>query len=625
MRKLKKLFIMFLTVCLGTAPILTSAACDRGPGFTREVDPNKTQIQICMGDNALGYEWADELALLFEEEPYVKNRVFEDGKMGAQVMVSPVASAAANGQTLLTLESSNFDVVFVEGGQPYNNMLFNDNCANVYDLITEDLTKKFNEPGRIIDKLTDEVLDGITLGYTDDEGDPIVKGLNYWEAFWLPRYDVDLFEQKGFFFREGYNTEGLDVFSEEWIMEEGSEEALLAQFVGMKDKELGIPYTQEEYANGIAPRSAGEDGQAGTWDDGLPVTFQDFYVLCYYMKYYGETTPFIWATGSNDYQLKTLTTIWATHEGAEDFLMNLTHVGTDDDLIETISADGQTITTTSVTITEDDFKGSKAAADNLGTKVAQLQKQQGKYYALEFAEKILRSDFYPSWVEGMNTKEAGKKYVYSRYNGEPIGIFLESTWSWNEIKETIEFMGKEYGEEWGFMNRRQGFFPVPRKSAETKGNVLWTTDRAFAVVNNNTTGPQREIAELFFQYCYTDKGLQTFTRYTGMTKAVEYDMPDSEEMPMSYFAKSVKTIRDAETTSIVHGNPKSIFYNKNWSFFDLYWEPFHTGLNNGKTTQNNPFITFRDKKNFRTTTAVQYFEGLFKYSNLQLALLNYNV
>ncbi len=613
MKTLKKLCIMFLTLCLASAPILGSVGCgERGPQSTKPVDKNKTQIQIVLGNNALGYEWADEIAAMFEEEEYIKTKSFEDGKMGAQVLVYPVSSGMAGTSTFDSLDSSDYDVLFLEGGRPYNNMIFNDGCANVYDLLTENLSAKFGEDKRIIDKIEEDVLYSYSLGEVDADGDPIVKGLNYWEAFWLPRYDVDLFEENGFFFKEGYNTEGIDVFNESYMEDEDNLNNLINQFVGMGPN--GDPYTQEEYADGTAPRSAGEDGIKGTWDDGLPVTFQDFYCLCFYIQNIGGMTPFIWAPGSNDYQLKTLTTIWATEEGYDDFMLNLTHEGTDNDLIASISADGEILEYGSVTLDP-----SQKSANGIGQQVAQLQKQKGKYYALEFAEKILRSNFYPSSVNGMSAKVAGDTFLYSRKYGDPIAMYFESTWSWNEVKSTLNSMETQYGEDWGFMKRRQAFFPVPRKSAETKGNVLWTIDRAFAIVNNNTEGPQREIANLFFQYCYTDEALNAFTKYTGMTKAVNYDVVESE---ISYVANAVQTIRNAPTTKVVQGNAQSKFYYANFDFFDLYWEPFHTRMNKG--TQDNPFVTFRDTTTYKTITAVDYFNGLYQHLQIGLPTISYN-
>ena len=82
---------------------------------------------------------------------------------------------------------------------------------------------------------------------------------HYFTSFGIT-YNVELFDKKGYYFAEGYNPNG----------------SLEDMFIGSE----GVEYGYE--------KTAGPDCESGTYDDGLPTTYDEFFLLCDYIATVGN-------------------------------------------------------------------------------------------------------------------------------------------------------------------------------------------------------------------------------------------------------------------------------------------------------------------------------------------------
>ena len=160
-------------------------------------------------------------------------------------------------------------------------------------------------------------------------------------------YDIDLFEQEELYFAEnGAPSE--------------------SGYTGM------AAYT------GTGNKSAGPDGKYETADDGLPATYDEFYMLCNYMiskQSDVDITPILWSgTNRNDYIDWFLSELTADFEGEKQLKLNYTFDGIAKNLIA-IDKNGAV----------SELEDTKISSSN-GYLVYQ---SEGRYRALEFFDKVV--------------------------------------------------------------------------------------------------------------------------------------------------------------------------------------------------------------------------------------------
>ena len=172
-----------------------------------------------------------------------------------------------------------------------------------------------------------------------------------------------------------------------------------------------------------------------------------------------------------------------------------------------------------------------------------LAKQAGKYYSLQFAERLLKKEYIASGSMGtLSHTDAQKNYINSYPSGgEAIGMLIEGSFWENECSDMGYFDAavKSYGQEWSRADRRFAMMPYPKATAGQVGEKVTLTDSLMsgAFIRGNVEGYEKELALDFLQFLYTDESLREFTQYTGSPKAMNYDIDGVEGI--SNFARSV--------------------------------------------------------------------------------------
>ena len=535
--------LMLSMVMLGSM-----AACGGiGPTVVQQGDKTKTIVKVGNYYGGLGDEWLKEVEKKFEAAYATKS--FEEGKTGVDIVID--SRNDYSGQNVIDSIDKN-DVWFGYLVNYYD--LASQNLAmDITELVTGDLGEVCEEEQGVTieSKLAANVKDTFK-----SVGGGKYYGLPVYEGFYGLIYDVDLFEEEGFYFIEGFDRAG----------------ALDDMFVTSKTD----------------TKSEGPDGKAGTYDDGLPETYEDFYNLCRYMKKYG-VTPMTYPGQFMHYWLRYLFQVWADYEGVEQMSLNYNLTGTATDLVS-LDDSGNLVKKDFVEITP--------------ANSYELQSQAGKYYALQFA-KTLASN--AAWyttaaiAAGQSQEMAQKEFLYSSRNSNAptIGMVLDGCWFNAEVDDAYTDMVNGGDATASKQNRKIGFMPIPKATPDKVGETLTMVDtsRSVCFINAKVSGATADVAKLFLKFFHTNESIATYTEKTDATRPYKYTV---DETKLTHFGRTMMDIHNNANVIYTYSNNET--YLKNSQIFGMDVWSFSSANGN-----SNPFHVFRDK----SVSVETYFKGMY--------------
>lgn len=487
-------------------PLVGLASCGGG-GSPHSTADGKAIIYIATYNGGVGYEWINTICNMFNEQfaEYTDPQLEEKGLKGVEFKVDP--NSRYYGENLVTgLDADIYFTEMVDYAYYAKQGLFLD----VSDVITSSLAE-FGDTGTIEDKLDANFKNFLTCI------DGKYFGLPFYEGFYNLMYDVDLFDKEKLFF----DMDG--------VIGETSDSDNL---------------------------SKGPDNVSGTWDDGLPRTYEEFDVLMDNLG--GSYTPIVLTGGTTSYANRYIQNHFVNFEGKEQSLLNYTFNGVANNL---------------VSVTKND-KG-EPVIDHLAPKTiskysegVELQKQLGKYHALDFLKNHMLNG---NLRLASNHKEAQRDFISTKYGNNSkeysYGLIVEGSWWENEAATYLKADEAKGG---GKLNRRFGILPIPKVGEDNLGEkqTVISLNSSFCFVNKNTTYP--ELSKKVFKFFHTNKSLSSFTTSTSTTRAFKYTIEDSDAANCSYFAKQLLSMK--KTCDIVYPyssdinvlNKKSNFYMDNY-------------------------------------------------------------
>lgn len=565
MKKMKA----FATVALAATMTFAMVGCGdnsgRGPQIEK-VDNTKTQLNVSNFDGGFGTEWLYEAEKRFEK--MYENTSFEDGKMGVQIHIDPNKDQGHH--IIDSIKDSDTDVYFTQGVNYYD-FVNKGYFADITDIITEDLTEAYGEAGTIEDKFDD-----YSKNYFNANGK--YYGIPHYSCYSGIVYDVDLFEAKKFYFAADTT---IDANTNKYN-------------TALNNGNNGFIYEKTDV------RSNGPDGKPGTADDGLPATYEEYFMLCDYINGAG-CVPVIW-TGRyrNDYVKDFIKALAIDYEGVEQGQMYYSFSGTAKNLVKSIDANGN------VTFAEP----TEITAEN-GYK---MYTSAGRYYAMKFYRELTST---AAWIhsdcfnENRYHTDAQDDFLRSKPKGEaPVAMLFEGSHWVNEAKSTFEYVAANYGEEYSQANRNLGMMPFPKATVDKVGEEYTILDgtQSLGFINANCSGAELEVAKKFLQFVNTDDSLREFTRLTGTVKNLSYDLEESDEAELSGWGKMLWATK---------ANRKAVYaYSNNMVWLNnsatLAYEGFNSKI--GNTSYNLVIDEIRGDKS-GTITAEDYFAGIGNYYN----------
>lgn len=418
------------------------------------------------------------------------------------------------------------------------------NKGNFLD-ISDIVTSKMTDFGE--DKSIEDKLSAEMKGFLTAK-DSKYYAIPFYDGLYGLIYDYDLFEEKNLFFGED------------------------GEFVASKN----------------ATKSSGPNGKKGDYDDGLPSTYDEFYKLIEAIEAKGMN-PFSFsgsAGSANQYIYRTMSSYWSDYEGYDNMKVNFSLDGT----VPLVAS----LNNGSASVSDVKIDSSNGYL---------LQKQEGKLKALQFLKTIT-----DHMKRNSNTSAQAQTNFIRNYSlgKSQYAMLFEGAWWENEATNIFAQCEAKYDR--GKADKRYGFMSIPKANESKVGEkqTLVSQNLSYCFVSGKTKHP--ELSKLFLQYAHTDENLSAFTAELSLTRALSYDLTESDKSKATFYAKNLIELKnDSHILNPVSSNEKVI---RNPSTFSMESWAWTTTI--GGKQYSNPYMVFSDSST-NSITAEQYFEGLSAY------------
>lgn len=555
---------------------LSACSATNGPDMEK-IDPTRTQLYVYNYNGGYGSAWLSAAKKRFEEAYSAVS--YEEGKTGVQIMINNDKRKA----TVIASQilDSKDEVYFTEGAYYYSLLNENHALGDITEAVTADLSSYGDASGRtVFDKLTDE--QKAYYGVKGDDDKMHYYGVPHYAGYYNIAYNVDLFEAQGYYFKKDADLSG-----------------------SLEDCFVMPRSTAETEA-----RSAGPDGEEHTDDDGLPATYEEFYLLCDFIRSQNQT-PLVWSGTVYDYYLTGLMgALAADFEGVGQMSLNYTLTGTATSLG----------TVQNGNFVPDGGNGTPITTGN-GYEIA---RQEGKYRALQFVDKITEQIgdankyAHPKAFNNVfSHTDAQEEFLYAGNDGgvtADIAMLVDGIWWQNEASSAFKDMVDSLGENYSSMNRNFAYMPLPKASRD-KVNEAKESDKKTTLLDNmfslcfmkaNVAEWKKPLAMEFIKFVNSDASLIEFTQITNTPKAMQYTMNDEQKKSLTPYGRSLINMR--EKADIVYPYSNNPAYINNQAHFGNL---FYTRINGS----NYELAPQRLKEN--TSTAEAWFSGMKEYQQMQ--------
>ena len=554
---MKRKVISLLMAAVLAVPLCSFFGC----APREQIDDTKSQLSVLNYNGGVGTDWLYQTAADFEEQ-YV-NTSFEEGKLGVQVHITPTKD------TLITsIEGLPEDVYFTESTY-FNNFAINGEVLDISDIVTSSLSDVSGgaETVSIESKLYPEQKAALTAF------DGNYYALPHYEGIGGAIYDARVFTRESLYMKAA---------------QDGS--------------------WNGEWTNTDSEKTVGPDGVRGTFDDGMPSSYEELDRLFERMLQVG-ITPFVWAGGyAATYTMWLSNAAWVAYDGKDKSMLAINFgsgegEGVAFDMVTGFSGQdsgGYPVPqTTSATITP-------ATAYNISQSV-------GRYYATRLSHQIFSdSRMYSDRISGATSHLDAQKYFIDsdlEEDSSPIGMLIEGIWWYGEAvsaRQNSEARHPETG-----VNRDFRWFIFPRqatgsvKEGEGTRNTVIGQAMGYGFISADVadTPWKEELAKTFLKFCYTDQAIQDFNIISGVPKAVQYTLPEERLSELNNFAlNSYEVYTGSDIVRAISDHP--IFVNNQAAFEGLYnwWRSRPKG---GSSTY--PYTAFKSNN---PVSAKDFFEGI---------------
>ncbi len=478
-----KRFKSVIAAALAAVTCMSVCAC----GGDKE-DSTKTYLDVGVFDAGLGTVYFDEMKKDFEA--YYANESFETGKTG--VVLRPTKkNTEFNPAQLLTSMKDYQPVLYLLNTGDYEAFTSAELFTDVSDVMTE---KYLDENGEIAkdtgktatQSIEDTMLDGYSDVFKKDDGKYYAVPFMYSAPGII--FDADLFDEQSLYFKA-----------------DGT--------VGANAADLAAQNC-----------SAGTDGKSGTYDDGLPATWEQFLMLLSAIRNKG-LTPFTWAESPSTYQIsRVFNIIHANYEGYDDFMLNYSLSGTDNELGEINDSNYDKLL---------EQEGRKAAIKAF----YDITKNAGNYSV-------------KAAPAGGNTHTtAEREFIQSKRYGTRIAMFVENGY-WEQEARSV-FDGEPQPEQNGYGKRNFKYMTMPKfvgmEGVEDQTNeerVIPTTySESYMCISAKNTNKNAEVqtrvAKLFIKFVQQRAQLVKFTANTGCLRPYKYTITDEEKQTCTPYTRSI--------------------------------------------------------------------------------------
>ncbi|MBO5240499.1 MAG: hypothetical protein J6B56_03650 [Clostridia bacterium] len=617
----KKVALLMATLMVGSTFAAAGCGGDDSSGFKR--DETKTLLKIANLDMGIGRAWIIELGRKFEEA--FANYSFEEGKVGVQVDIEHHTRFAGE-----YAEDTPTDANYVFFTESVDYARYSDYMADLSDVMTKGAITGVDENGEFVreSKTVAEKIDGNFLSHLNvgTEAAPEYRAMPYYLGMRIVNYDTDLWNDKQFYFAKGGCPSELVV--QELLKEEAQQDvtsAIASYNAEIKKLQDGTGSNYWTFVNKAGELklgnqthkvglSAGPDGKYDTFDDGLPATYDEFYLLCNKMVS-SSVTPFIWSGASPNYAENLTRSLFQNDAGVDTLNTFYSLKGTMDDLVKIENGSIVTDAQGKPVLESYTFNGGSDDGYN-------AFRMNSLYNALQFVGKVVDN---PSWTDTACYNSTTMVDVQSQYltkgntaSGNRVAMLLDGTWWQQEatlVFSTMEQLDSKYSKQ----NRNFGVLPLPDSTIERHIERIENDEKLTFVPENDSyvylntrfekDGVEMTVTKTFLSYISNDDCILSFMENTNMLRPL---MPDYSKVDQDRYdnlsSYSKLLIEFQQNSNVVYPYTKEEFAKNNQSIYNN----FTTFPNAAIGQQTYPIRSLKAKKPDGLNSKL-YFEGVYKY------------
>ncbi len=521
MKKSNKAFAKGLAMVLALTSLFGVVGCNNGAD-------NSTTTVIKVGNygGGVGKKWLEEAGARFQA--LVADTEYTAGKKGVAFEITNTT-----GVTCAGMKTDGKHIYFLQDKySTYYTEIQKGTVLDITDIVTQETLDEYGEAGVTIESKIDEEYRFAMKG-NDDK----YYMIPHYETLSGASYDVDLFEEQGLYLADGDGEEnGADEFSCALLNNEK------------------YYFVNGEYTT----KSVGNDGIAGTDDDGLPTTLNELVAQCAYMKSKG-IYPFGVSGAHIDYSSHLIEGLWTALAGYEQRQAVVSHTVTDNTM-EYVTGESNDELWTGTGIK----KPNTEKVVGLDSKTAyKAIDQVSRYYAFAFMELAQKQNwFYENYKNGDYThKDAMASFILNGHGtGENkiplIASHIEGSYWYNEAKY-IHGLMEDYTTYTGEEVKNIAHWHMPTsygndkvtgiENAREESNTNTFTSNA--LINGNLDDrPGNEgiirACKDFLKFLTTEQELKNFTACTGVSKALyKYSIDDGVISQLDPYQKTVMNLR----------------------------------------------------------------------------------
>ncbi len=604
MKKLKRLLALMLCSLMSLTLVACGDGSDSGDGPSEgpsSGNSNITEIQIQGYEAGVNLDWLRELAAEFEA--LYSDYSFEPGKTGIKFEIEDVRSTDTS-----SMLQSNIHMYVTSGsngadsGRTMSGKQF---VVSIDDIVSEQFETREDENGEeYLVSIREKCMPNY---YNENMCSPDLSSNQTMDPYYKAKYGLsDNFKFNTCYAMPSYGLEnaglsydaynfacyGLYLADPTWAAQNPN---LVTTYTSKFGTATFVKGSGDGNVLDGAKLYCGNDGEYDTWDDGLPTTLQDFFILCDYMKNAHDIAP-LTAYGSSIGQRNRIVSTFNNALSGSAAIQATYTYDSDGEEVEIVKETGAfSADLLFGNATPYHYKANTEKVVITPQNGYLARRTAGRYYAICATQIVYDNDWYSAGSKNPldSNLNAEERFVLNGINGRELcGMLIEGNYWYNESKKAGAMV--KFAEEapWDRPNMTEPdirWMQMPT-AVYQEDAVVAGAGRTHAgiaagsapIVINAKYKDDANIVnalKMFMQYIHTDDALSLYTGSQGVYRGgMDYEVKQADYNRLSSFQQSYidsyalrdRTIEPVSYEGITDSNAGQVNLGDGYEYYTVY-------------------------------------------------------